>query len=60
MQLSPRDHETPLDLEGVAQRIIQLAQTCVAEHLRTIARSQAQGLIELARQNALQEPARAN
>lgn len=53
-------HNSGLDLDGVAQRIVELAQTCVAEHLRTIARSQAEGLMELARQNEPRPSGRVN
>lgn len=56
----PSNPATKLDLEGVAQRIVELAQMCATEHLRTIARSQAQGLMELARQSQLQEQAELN
>ena len=42
--------ERPLDLELIAQRILKLAEIATLEHLEQLMQSQAQAVLELARQ----------
>ena len=42
--------EHPLDLEMIAQRVVEMAEISVSEHLQAITRSQADGLLKLARE----------
>jgi len=42
--------QRPLDLELIAQRILKLAEIATLEHLEQIMHSQAQAVLELARQ----------
>ena len=37
----------PLDLELIAQRILKLAEIATLDHLESVSRSQAEGLIEM-------------
>ncbi len=42
--------DRPIDLETIAQRVVALAEMSATEHLHAISRSQAQGLLQLARE----------
>ena len=46
-ELSPR---RGLDLSVVGAQLVALAEACTQEHLQTLARSQADGLVALVRQ----------
>jgi hypothetical protein len=39
--------ETPFDLELIAQRVMKLAEIATLEHLDSLVRSQAEGLMEM-------------
>jgi hypothetical protein len=45
---SPALTTTPFDLELIAQRVLKLSEIATLEHLEALARSQAEGLMELA------------
>ncbi len=43
-------NETGFDLELIAQRVMKLAEIATLEHLDALVRSQAEGLVDLARE----------
>ena len=49
----PQD-QMPIDLELIAQRIVLLAEIAAQEHLASLARSQAEGVLDLAREAELE------